>query len=132
MAKWPWIERTFSMEFPPAKMPDLLERVRGTPPRIEERIRGLSREVLTGNDGAGWSIQRNIGHLIDLEPLHMGRIGQILAGENPLQAALYQILILFCIAGGVAVGTVGVVFGSLRLVFDDRQRLALHRLKRAS
>ena len=68
-------------------MPDLLERIRGTPPSIEDRIKGLSREALTGSDGAGWSIQQNIGHLIDLEPLHVGRIEQILVGETTLTAA---------------------------------------------
>ncbi len=87
MAKWIWTERTFSFDFPPAKMPDLLERVRGTPPRIEARIKGLSRDVLTRSDGAGWSIQQNIGHLIDLDPLHVRRIEQILAGETTLIAA---------------------------------------------
>ena len=87
MAKWTWIERTFSFDFPPAKMPDLLERVRGTPPRIEDRIKGLSHDALIGSDGSGWSIQQNIGHLIDLEPLHAGRIEQIMAGEAMLAAA---------------------------------------------
>ena len=87
MAKWIWTERTFSFDFPPAKMPDLLERVRGTPPRIEARIKGLSRNVLTRSDGAGWSIQQNIGHLLDLEPLHYQRIEQILAGNTTLLAA---------------------------------------------
>lgn len=87
MAKWTWIERTFSFDFPPAKMPDLLERVRGTPARIEDRVRGLPRDVLTRSDGAGWSIQQNIGHLIDLEPLHYQRIEQILAGETTLIGA---------------------------------------------
>lgn len=88
MAKWTWIERTFNFDYPASKWPDLLERVRGTPARIEERVRGLSREVLTrGRDGKGWSIQENIGHLLDLGYLPMRRIEQILAGEPVLIAA---------------------------------------------
>jgi len=88
MPKWTWIERKFSFDFPPSKWPDLLERVRGTPARVEERVRGMSREVLTrGLNGQGWSIQENIGHLIDLGYLPTKRIAQILAGEKVLIAA---------------------------------------------
>jgi uncharacterized damage-inducible protein DinB len=88
MAKWLWIERTFSFDFPVEKWPDLLERVRGTPARIEERVARLSREVLTHRpSGGGWSIQENIGHLIDLGYLPLRRIEQILAGEKTLLAA---------------------------------------------
>ena len=54
--------------------------------------------------------------------------GQILAGESPSNAALYQIFILFCIAAGVALGTTGVVFGCVHLVFDDRARLRSERI----
>ena len=87
MPKWPWIARKFNFDFPPTKMPDILGRVRGTPARIEERLRGLPREALTGRDGKGWSIQENIGHLCDLEPLHLRRIDEILSGAAILSAA---------------------------------------------
>ena len=33
--------------------------------------------------------------------------GQLLAGVNPLQAVKYQIVIMFLIASGTALGTVG-------------------------
>ncbi len=56
--------------------------------------------------------------------------GQILAGGDPGDAARYQIFILFAIAGGVALGTMGVVFGARRLVFDDRARLRVDRMHR--
>ena len=87
MPKWPWIQRTFSFEFPVGKFPDLMERVRGTPVRIEERVAGLSQDILTRRDGNGWSIQENIGHLLDLGYLPMRRIEQILTGESVLVAA---------------------------------------------
>jgi len=88
MPHWPWIERTFNFDFPVTKFPDLLERVRGTPARVEDRVRGLSREVLTRRpEGNGWSIQENIGHLIDLGYLPLTRIEQILRGEQVLIAA---------------------------------------------
>lgn len=87
MARWPWIERKFHFDYPATKFPDLLERWRGTPARLESRLRGLSREVLTGHDGNGWSIQENVGHLLDLEYLAADRLEQILRGEPELIAA---------------------------------------------
>jgi len=56
--------------------------------------------------------------------------GQILGGEDPAHAARYQIFILFAIAGGVALGTVGVVLAATRLVFDERDRLRTERIRR--
>src|SRR3972149_5176056 len=88
MPKWPWIERTFHFDYPVTKWPDLLERVRGTPARIEERVRGLGREMLTRRENRrSWSIQENLGHLIDLGYLPLTRIEQILRGEAVLIAA---------------------------------------------
>ena len=40
MPKWPWIERKFNFDYPAAKYPDVLKRLRGTPARIEERVEG--------------------------------------------------------------------------------------------
>jgi uncharacterized damage-inducible protein DinB len=87
MAKWPWIERRFTFDFPVTKWPDVVERFRGLPPRIEERVRGLTREQLTRTDGRGWTIQENVGHLLALEPLFDGRLDDYLAGKESLRAA---------------------------------------------
>ena len=87
MPKWPWIQRTFSFEFPVGKYPDLIERVRGTPVRIEERVTGVSQKRLTHRVGNSWSILENVGHLLDLGYLPLRRIEQILAGEDVLIAA---------------------------------------------
>ena len=67
MARWHWIKRKFSFDYPTEKFPDLLERIRGTPVRIAERVAGLSSDVLTGSDGKGWSILENIGHLLSVD-----------------------------------------------------------------
>ena len=87
MPKWKWTDRTFTFDYPPQKMPDLLERLRGAPLRISAMIQGLPVSVLTGHDGKGWSIQQNIAHLTDTEHLPLSRIDQILAGEETLVAA---------------------------------------------
>ena len=49
--------------------------------------------------------------------------GQLLGGTPPLQAARYQIVIMFLIAAATALGTAGMVLISLRLAFDDAGRL---------
>lgn len=82
----PWVERKFSFEFDVRTFADIVERFRGTPARIEERVRGLSRAALTRSDG-GWSIQENVGHLADLEPLWAGRLSDFLAGLPVLRSA---------------------------------------------
>ena len=86
MPKLPWVQRKFVFEFPVETWPDVVERFRGLPARVEDKIRGLSREALTWSDG-GWSIQENIGHLLELEKLFGGRIEDYLAGKPVLRAA---------------------------------------------
>ncbi len=55
--------------------------------------------------------------------------GQILAGNPPMEAVKYQILIMFLIAGGTGFGTMAAVWLGARRLFDERQRLRLDRLK---
>ncbi len=87
MQKWLWIDRPFNFDYPAAKFPDVLERFRGTPVRVETLVKNLEPAVLIGSDGQGWSIQENIGHIIDVEPLWQRRLEQLLAGETELVAA---------------------------------------------
>jgi putative ABC transport system permease protein len=54
--------------------------------------------------------------------------GQILAGVEPVDAVKYQLLVMFLIAGGTGLGTLGaVILGGLRLT-DERHRLRLDRI----
>ena len=54
--------------------------------------------------------------------------GQILAGAEPVEAVKYQMLIMFLIAGGTALGAVAAVLGGVYRLTDDRHRLRLDRL----
>ena len=54
--------------------------------------------------------------------------GQILAGVEPMEAVKYQLLIMFLIAGGTALGVLGAVLGGARFLTDKRHRLRLDRL----
>jgi len=55
--------------------------------------------------------------------------GQILAGSPPMEAAKYQILILFLIFAGTGLGSVAAVRIGSRRLFDECQRLRLDRLR---
>ncbi len=82
-----WFDRKFELGLPQEAFPDILERVRGTPARLEERTRLLSRETLVHRIGGAWSIQENVGHLLDLEPLWSGRLEELLQGVAELRSA---------------------------------------------
>ena len=54
--------------------------------------------------------------------------GQILAGADPSEAAKYQIMIMFVLAGASGLGAFGAALGSIFLMTDARHRLRLDRL----
>lgn len=82
-----WFAREFSFDLPARMFPVIVERVRGTPARIQDRVGSLPPEILTRRDGDKWSIQENVRHLLDLEPLAMGRLDDYAAKLAVLRAA---------------------------------------------
>lgn len=82
-----WFDRSFAFNLPEEMFPFVVERLRGLPARIEDKVRNLSPEVVTRRDGDAWSIQEHIGHLLDLDELHIGRLDDFLAGLPVLRAA---------------------------------------------
>jgi len=82
-----WIKRQFSFGLPLGMYGNVVERVRGTPARLEDLTRGLSPELLTRRDGDKWSIQEQAGHLLDIGELEMRRLDEFEAGRETLSAA---------------------------------------------
>ena len=82
-----WFDRRFDLGLPASAFPDLLERLRSTPDRLESLVHGLSAEQATQRIDDAWSIQENVGHLIDLETLWDGRLDDFLAGLEGLRPA---------------------------------------------
>ena len=82
-----WFEREFSFDLPLWMYPNVVERVRGTPARLEDRIGSLPVEVLTRRDGDRWSVQEHAGHLLDLGSLDLGRLDDYEAGRDSLRPA---------------------------------------------
>lgn len=82
-----WTDRRFNFDFPAGIYPEMIERIRGTPARLEDLLAGLSPETLTMQADGRWSMQENAGHLLDLESLVDQRIDEYLAGNTTLHAA---------------------------------------------
>lgn len=87
MQRIKWTDRRFNFDFPAGIYPEMIERMRGTPARLEELLAGLSPETLTAQADGRWSMQENAGHLLDLESLVSQRIDEYLAGNAALHAA---------------------------------------------
>lgn len=82
-----WFERIFDFQFPAEYFPYVLERVRGTPARLEELVAEIDPAILTVRQGEEWSIQEHVGHLLDLEELHLGRLDDFAEKKQTLRAA---------------------------------------------
>ena len=82
-----WSERRFDFTFPAGLYPEMIERLRGAPARLDEYLNSASREILTRRDDGRWSIQENAGHLFDLDGLVIRRIDEYVAGASVLHAA---------------------------------------------
>src|SRR5688572_22304935 len=87
MARIKWTERRFDFNFPAGIYPEIIERLRGTPARLEDLFARLPIETLINQADGRWSMQENAGHLLDLERLVSQRIDEYLAGNTALHAA---------------------------------------------
>lgn len=85
-----WFERKFDLGLPLWMLPNVIERLRGTPARVDELTRGLAPDVLARRDGDRWSIQEHTGHLLDLGGLDMARVEDFTEGREVLTAADLQ------------------------------------------
>jgi uncharacterized damage-inducible protein DinB len=82
-----WFDRVFALETEVSLLPNVIERLRGTPGRLEELAQGVPTEIRLANSDGAWSIQENVGHFLDLEPLWAGRLDDLLAGAEVLRQA---------------------------------------------
>jgi uncharacterized damage-inducible protein DinB len=87
MQKTKWFDRKFPAIADNGILPSIIERLSGTPARIEEMTSQLDPDLLILKPGGNWSIQEQIGHLSDLEPLWYGRLEELLTGATELRAA---------------------------------------------
>ena len=82
-----WFDRSFTLGIGIELVPMILERLRGTPLRLELLIGTLPEESLTASGDGTWTVQANVGHLLDLEPLWYGRLEDLVGGAEELRPA---------------------------------------------
>ena len=87
MQKTEWFKRKFPAIEDNGILPPIIERLRGTPARIEELTGRLSSELTTIKVKEKWSVKEEIGHLSDLEPLWSDRFDDLVNGLPELRAA---------------------------------------------
>lgn len=87
MQKTEWFNRKFPVIEDNGILPSIIERLSGTPARVEEITRELSPALLTVKLEDKWSIKEQIGHLSDLEPLWLGRLDDLINGLAALRVA---------------------------------------------
>lgn len=85
-----WFERKFKFDFPTELYPNLCVRLRGTPARVEEMLNGVERDRLVSRRDEKWTIQEQVGHLLDLESLWSTRIDDFIEAQPGLTAADLQ------------------------------------------
>jgi hypothetical protein len=82
-----WTGRTFSFDFPAGLYPELIERLRGTPARVEDLLANRA-SVMNQRQENAWSIQEHVGHLADLdEVLFRPRVEEFVNGAESLMPA---------------------------------------------
>jgi uncharacterized damage-inducible protein DinB len=85
-----WLERTFDFSLPLGMVPSVLERLRGTPARLEELTRDAEPPVLRRHDGQTWSALQNAGHLVQVEGLWSARLDDFEARREVLTGARFE------------------------------------------
>ena len=87
MKKQKWFDKKFRFELSQDDYESVLSRLVKNPERIADLVASLPVTALTKKFDNAWSIQENVGHLIDLEELHTGRIDDFIAGKEILRPA---------------------------------------------
>jgi uncharacterized damage-inducible protein DinB len=82
-----WIERQFHEKPDAGTFSMVVERLAGTPARVDDKIAIVPPGMLTQRIGSAWTIQEHVGHLWDLEPLWAGRLDEFIARAPEISAA---------------------------------------------
>ena len=86
----PWFQREFPTKLPAHLLPVVVERLRGTPARLADRLANVPHEMMIRRSGDSWSIQENVGHLLDMEPLWQQRVEDLTTRCDELTVADLQ------------------------------------------
>ncbi|MGZ3763133.1 MAG: DinB family protein [Mucilaginibacter sp.] len=87
MKKTEWFNRKFPLIEDNGILPSIIERLSGTPVRVEEMVSGIKPDLILLKPDGKWSIKEEIGHLSDLEPLWLARVDDLADGLFELRPA---------------------------------------------
>ena len=90
MEKLQWFERVFTFGLPKKMLPFYIERLEGTIPRIEAKVKYVPEQILSTKLDNKWSVKENIGHLAEVDEIANKRIDQMIAGISPLSPAVFE------------------------------------------
>ncbi len=82
-----WFKRKFGRIEDNKLLPNIVERLLGTPARVAQKVRNVSVSALEVSIDRKWSVKEEIGHLIDLETLWIGRIIDFMEEKKILRDA---------------------------------------------
>jgi hypothetical protein len=74
MHRLPWLERTFHFDIPPGWVYNIISRLEGTEARLWHHFRDIPDDLAVQKSNGKWSIKEHVGHLGDLEELHLRRL----------------------------------------------------------
>jgi uncharacterized damage-inducible protein DinB len=80
-----WFDRKFEFSNNENILPSIIERLEGTPIRLQEKLKHIDPSLHKIKPDGKWSILEHVGHLADLEPLWQGRLEDILNGQTELR-----------------------------------------------
>ena len=87
MKKQKWFDKKFRFDLPQDQLHLVLKKLAENPENIVRLVSSLPEKILKKRVENKWSIKENVGHLIDLEELHVGRIDDFIAGREKLRSA---------------------------------------------
>ena len=87
MKRQKWFDKKFQFELSLNQYASVLKKLKENPDIIAKLVSKLPEESLTKRIENRWSIKENVGHLMDLEELHDGRIDDFIAGKEMLRPA---------------------------------------------
>lgn len=87
MKRTAWFERKFPPIDDNGLLPSIIERLAGTPARVEEMTRHIPAVLQTQKRQGEWSIKEELGHLSDMEPLWLGRVDDLVNAAPELTVA---------------------------------------------
>ncbi len=82
-----WTAHVFNLGIDPGWAHNIMTRVQDTEIRLKHYCAPLTDAQLSHRPNGAWSIKEHIGHLIDLEPLHQGRLQQLAVLQPELTGA---------------------------------------------